>query len=369
MKYTLIIVISLFVYMLYMKNIEKMKENFINNIKKKKIEHFSEIPGIRDMPDGNENKELENSKEAGLDENEKIDNNTKNDNIDNNEKTDNNEKNELENELNKKTCSHNKDDGKCLFGCPDSDVTDVIPTKPPSVSRETNMEEMMKTIEETEKICNLIEEKDKKRKEQEEKETLKKQIELNKKFLIQQKAQNKQIEDLEKIVKEMRFTEKMNETAVEKCGVGADECLSNKEKKLINLLKQKQAQKKNVKVNFNLDNFGEKFVEQISQQLNLTGGEMGNLFKALKDGTIDVNQLRNQILNANSNSNYNYNSLYGSGSDSVSGKSNTSVKSNGSSEYDCPECKIDLSQYIDRCKIPCNKCRDPSWNCPQDVRN
>ena len=57
---------------------------------------------------------------------------------------------------------------------------------------------MMKTIEETEKICNLIEEKDKKRKEEEEKEALKKQIELNKKFLIQQKAQNKQIEDLEK---------------------------------------------------------------------------------------------------------------------------------------------------------------------------
>ena len=35
----------------------------------------------------------------------------------------------------------------------------------------------------------------------------------------------------------------------------------------------------------------------------------------------------------------------------------------------CPNCKIDLSEYIDRCKIPCNKCRDPSWNCPQDVQN
>ena len=32
----------------------------------------------------------------------------------------------------------------------------------------------------------------------------------------------------------------------------------------------------------------------------------------------------------------------------------------------CDNCKIDLSEYIDRCKIPCNKCEHPSWNCPQD---
>ena len=38
----------------------------------------------------------------------------------------------------------------------------------------------------------------------------------------------------------------------------------------------------------------------------------------------------------------------------------------GSTNDSCPNCKIDLSKYIDRCKIPCNKCRDPAWGCPQD---
>ena len=36
-------------------------------------------------------------------------------------------------------------------------------------------------------------------------------------------------------------------------------------------------------------------------------------------------------------------------------------------DQDCPKCEVDLSEYIDRCKIPCYKCRDPKWNCPQDV--
>ena len=24
----------------------------------------------------------------------------------------------------------------------------------------------------------------------------------------------------------------------------------------------------------------------------------------------------------------------------------------------CPNCKVDLSEYIDKCKIPCKSCRD-----------
>ena len=40
-----------------------------------------------------------------------------------------------------------------------------------------------------------------------------------------------------------------------------------------------------------------------------------------------------------------------------------------SKQYDksCPNCKVNLDDFIDRCKIPCNKCRDPAWKCPQDV--
>ena len=111
------------------------------------------------------------------------------------------------------------------------------------------------------------------------------------------------------------------------------------------MLKKKQAQKKNVKVNLNLDNFGEKFLQQIMGQLNLSGGELSKLLQAIQSGAIDLNQLRNQLNNNNLP-----NSPVGNGAG-------------------CPDCKIDLSEYIDRCKIPCNKCRDPAWNCPQDIRN
>ena len=33
----------------------------------------------------------------------------------------------------------------------------------------------------------------------------------------------------------------------------------------------------------------------------------------------------------------------------------------------CPNCKVNLADYIDRCKIPCRNCRDPAWRCPQDI--
>ena len=109
-----------------------------------------------------------------------------------------------------------------------NDLTLLIPAK-------NEKESLPFVIEEIKKLklrCNflfVVEKKDKERLEREEKENMRKQIELNKRFLIQQKAQNKQIEDLEKIVKEMTFTQKMNEVGVEKCGVGADQCLTEKE--------------------------------------------------------------------------------------------------------------------------------------------
>ena len=53
-----------------------MKENFINNIKKKKIEHFSEIPGIRDIPDedNNEDTNEKNNKNNNNNESEELEN-------------------------------------------------------------------------------------------------------------------------------------------------------------------------------------------------------------------------------------------------------------------------------------------------------
>ena len=60
-----------------------------------------------------------------------------------------------------------------------------------------------------------IERKDKERRG-EALENLDKQLQLNKKFLVQQKAQNKQIEDLQELVKAMQFDEDMKKVAIEK---------------------------------------------------------------------------------------------------------------------------------------------------------
>ena len=201
------------------------------------------------------------------------------------------------------------------------------------------------TIEETEKICDLIEEKDRIRKEKEDEESLKKQIELNRKFLIQQKAQDKQIKDLEEIIKSMSFTQEMNKAAVEKCGQNADDDLSEKERKLKELLLRKQAQQKSVKVNVNFKDFGKEFMGHMMNNIGLNNVEMKNLLEAINNGSLDIEQLKNQLGYPNSNS--------------------TPYMDND----DCPACDVDLTKYIDRCKIPCHKCRDPKWKCPQDIAN
>ena len=145
-------------------------------------------------------------------------------------KMNNNSNSNSNNNSNNTEQCNSKKDKECLFGCPkkqDVIVKEDIKTEPQK-ERKTNVDEMMMTIEETEKICNLIEEKDKERKKREEQEHLRKQIELNKRFLVQQKAQNKQIEDLEKLIEKMKFTQEMNEVGIEKCGANADQCLTIK---------------------------------------------------------------------------------------------------------------------------------------------
>ena len=348
-----IFIICILAILIQLKRIEKLKENFVSNLRNHKVmENFeSEIPSVRDMEGKKESENVDEGKIVNKSEYEsKINDETTNNNSnkvaekensskvsENNNSISNNSDNsitETDNNESKKCTPKGQD---CLFGCPKVESQDVPDKKP----KKMNLEEMMSTIEETEKICDMIEEKDKARKEKEEEEALKKQVELNKRFLIQQKAQNKQIEDLQAIVKAMEFTKEMNETAVEKCGLSADQCLEDKEKKLAELLKRKRDNSKSVKLNVNIDNFSENFMEELRNRLNLNSTEMGSLMDGIKSGRIDVNQLKKQI----------------------NGESSTS----GSTYSDnCDKCVVNLEEYIDRCKIPCNKCRHPSWNCPQD---
>ena len=314
-------IILLFILLIQFNNINNEHESFKNIFK----EHFqNEAPGGTSMTPGGTSLVPESSY-----------------------------KEELKNELKEQEKCDDKNNDDCLFGCPkDEDKAILKEDTGKPKERKTNIDEMMMTIEDTEKLCNLIEEKDKERAKKEAEEHMMKQIELNKRFLIQQKAQNKQIEDLEKIIKEMTFTQKMNEVGVEKCGVNADQCLTDKEKELIELVKMKKKKNKSVKVNLNVENFQKRLLNDMKNKLNLSDSELSKLYEAVKNGSLNVEDLKNQLIMNQYNNPYRNNN-------------NNNNFQSGSVEG-CPNCKIDLSEYIDRCKIPCHKCRDPAWNCPQD---
>ena len=200
---------------------------------------------------------------------------------------------------------------------------------------------MLNTFEETEKICEAIERKDKERRDREATENLEKQLQLNRKFLIQQKAQNKQIEDLQELVKAMQFDEDMKKVAIEKCSGKADDCLSDKETRMNEILKMREARKQNMKINLNIDPFGDEFKKKLMESLKLSDSDMTKLMQAINNGELTMDQVNNGLERVDPNS----------------------------KQYDksCPNCKVNLDDFIDRCKIPCNKCRDPAWKCPQDV--
>merc|ERR1711935_174826 len=225
----LIVVISIFLFLVFIRNIEKKKEEFISNIKKKEYFDNLSIQNVHsDM-----NKEIETKIESVSNDDNNSNNNTINDTT-----------NDDSINTNNKKCDGNQKDGKCLFGCNSSNVSKY--TKKESKITSSNLEDMMRTFEETEKICDAIEKKDKERKNKEALENLDNQLQLNKKFLIQQKAQNKQIEDLQKLIKDLQFDEDMKKIAITKCSGKSDECLSNKEKEMDNILKMREDRKQNL---------------------------------------------------------------------------------------------------------------------------
>ena len=257
----------------------------------------------------------------------------------------NGEQNSLE-ANNTEQCNGEKPKGDCLFGCDDNGVSQY--TNDEKETKPANLEDMMKTFEETEKICEVIERKDKERRDREAVENLEKQLELNKKFLVQQKAQNKQIEDLQGLVKAMQFDEDMKKVAIEKCSGKADDCLSDKEKEMSKILQMREARKQNMKINLNIDPFGEEFKKKLMESLKLPEGEISKLLAALKK-EISVSDLVNNGNSGNSSMDGNNKGIDGKG-----------TKNSKGYDESCPNCKVDLSEYIDKCKIPCKSCRDPA---------
>ena len=251
------------------------------------------------------------------------------------------------------------EDDKCLFGCDGNGASKYTKDEEPKEPKEmkvSNLEDMMKTFQDTEKMCEAIELKDKERRNRDSVDNLEKQLQLNKKFLIQQKAQNKQIDDLKKLIKDMHFDEDMKKVAIEKCSGKSDDCLSNKETQMSEILKMREDRKQNMKINLNIDPFGEEFKNKLMKSLNISESEVGKILLALQKGDITLNDILNGNNGINGNNGNNAKGIDGNGTQITQG-------------YDksCPNCKVNMGDYIDRCKIPCKNCRDPSWKCPQDL--
>ena len=318
-----LLVICLFAFLWYIHQVNLLKEQFVGNLKQKALQESfvsnNEVPNVNTLKPKNE----EDNVNANI--------NANNTNInDNNTNINDNNTNINANNTNANNTNANNtnaNDDNCLFGCDNTEEN----------TKKMDVDDMMKTIEETEKLCDMIEEKDTKRREREEIDRLNKQLELNKAFLIQQKSQNKQIEDLQKIVEDMTFKEDMNKVALEKCSGKSDQCISNKENQLSDIIKEKQQKSQKLKVNLNLDQFGNGLKKSLMDKLGASGGDADRLMDLINSNQINMNDLGKQRR-----------------------------YQDGSTNDSCPNCKIDLSKYIDRCKIPCNKCRDPAWGCPQD---
>ena len=291
----LLLTVCILVFLCYCKKVDVVKEEFISNIKRRKVrENFdNSVPNVNSL-NVVENTNTENNKENNTENNRDTENNT---------------------------------EDKCLFGCDEGEKEDM------------SVDDMMKTIEETEKLCDMIEEKDSSRREKEEVERLNQQIELNKSFLIQQKAQNKQIDDLQKLIEAMTFKEDMNKVAVEKCSGKADQCISSKEQQLSDILEEKKRNTQKLKINLNLDQFGKDFKNSLMNKFGASSVDAERLMELINSGQINL-----QDINSRGALKY----------------------ADGSIKSSCPNCKINLSEYIDRCKIPCKDCRDPAWGCPQD---
>ena len=84
----------------------------------------------------------------------------------------------------------------------------------------------------------------------------------------------------------------MNEAAVAKCGKHHDDCLSDKEKKLKELLLEKQRQTKQVKINLNFKDFGKEFLAHLMNKLGLNSEEMQKFDRTINSGALNLADLK-----------------------------------------------------------------------------
>jgi hypothetical protein len=328
----IVITISIFAFLVFIKNIEQTKENFRNNLRNNKFkENFTNhsIKNVHidtevDEQTNGSNDENTSSKDVSAEENSVEANSVEANSV---------EANSVEEQVTEEKCEVGKEKkGECLFGCGDSDASKY--STPPE-TKPANLEDMMNTFEETEKICEAIEKKDTERRDREAANSLENQLQLNKKFLVQQKAQNKQIEDLQKLVKAMQFDDDMKKVAVEKCSGKADDCLSDKESRMNQILKMKEARKQNMKINLNIDPFGDEFKKKLMESLKLPDTEINKILAALKNGTIGLDEIVGGINGVGING-VGINGV-GQGSTSTDQKG---IDGNGTKDKSCPNCKV-----------------------------
>ena len=89
--------------------------------------------------------------------------------------------------------------------------------------------------------------------------------------------------NLQVLVKKMLFDDDMKKAAVQICGSAADSCMTDKENRIAEILKEREARKQKIKINVNMDPFGEEFKEQLKKNFNsdyITENIPGSLYVA-----------------------------------------------------------------------------------------
>ena len=151
----IVITISIFVFLVFVKNLQKTKENFKNKLR----ENFTNNTSIKNVHVDTEIKE--NNEESENDE--ESENNIE---LENNAESEVNVKEPNNEDINEPKCDGGEKEGECLFGCGDNGVSQyTTPPKPSDTSKPADLKDMLNTFEETEKICEAIERKDKERRE------------------------------------------------------------------------------------------------------------------------------------------------------------------------------------------------------------
>merc|ERR1712021_158371 len=69
------------------------------------------------------------------------------------------------------------------------------------------------------------------------------------------------------------------------------DAIENKDKEMDNILKMREDRKQNLKINLNIDPFGDEYKKKLMKSFNFKENDIARILQSLKDGKISLDQL------------------------------------------------------------------------------